>query len=178
MLQRIPLHTFTFGSKKNMQVETVSNQQVETKSDQKLDIGFFIVIINSMQVSKLSNNTLTSRTYAKVVYSIPENQLDEKEIGECQLYNEKNSKLIEEKMEEYDNENSKLIEENMEKSVVYSIPENQLNDDEIKECQKYNKGNFKLIEEKMKEYDNANSKLIGENMEKSNNNIDEGITST
>nr|UBR58421.1 gp06-like protein [Oryctes rhinoceros nudivirus] len=96
--------TFAFGAKQSMQIETVNTGRIETKTDQKFDHGFFVAIINTMQVCKLSNKTLSSKTYANVVFSLTENTLSDAELNNCQLYIKTFEAEANAKLEEYDRE--------------------------------------------------------------------------
>lgn len=106
--------TFAFGTKLSMQVENIMTNKIEAKTnDQKFDNGFYVTIITGMQVCKLFNKTLSSKTYSNVVYCIPENKLSNSELENCQLYIEKSEPEVDAVIAKYEQEVAEIDGESL-----------------------------------------------------------------
>ncbi|ATY70195.1 GrBNV gp06-like protein [Tomelloso virus] len=89
--------TFAFGTKQGMVVDRLDNNSTKTyKSGDRFE-GLSLVVINNMQVGRLSNNTLSSKTYSNRVICLPENEMSEVDLKKCHTY-------IDEMSEKYNDE--------------------------------------------------------------------------
>lgn len=92
--------SFALGSKKNMKIENISLNKIEVLND-KHD-GCIAVIIDGLGVNKMSNNTLSAKTYSDIVYMLPENNMSESEIQNCQQYINTSLETTDAIMDKYD----------------------------------------------------------------------------
>lgn len=95
--------TFAFGTRQNLKFENVLTGECTSKSDQKFDNNYFnIVVVNSMNGYKLSNGTLSCRSYANAVHMISNNSISDEDVEKFIAYNKAREAEFEKLMDDYE----------------------------------------------------------------------------
>lgn len=97
--------TFLFGTMEKMNLENIeSNTITPPVKDHDYGVGYNMVVINSMNVFQLSNNTMSSKTYASSIYVLNPIELSLEEETSCSQYIAASAKEYEKVIEKYESD--------------------------------------------------------------------------